>query len=1472
MPLINNMMGTSESKFQGYAKERNYFEVKLTGGNNFIPDLGINRNFIASTVILSPWAIYGRSSLTNTGIFIPSDSSGFSGTPRSGFVGQSLGSNNDFDLRWKFDEMNVPNGLGDGTCALQVGIFTSARIAAEAGGGFWLQVDSPISLVGKRRIQIKYSRDAVNADVVVFQKSESVLGDFGINSTVVGNQINGGVIQNMRIARFGNKLLAEWNTWSDNTAFSNGTDDYTSYCKSYRNSVEFFPLSGFNLNGKNPPSVFDDTVFPCSFARFSQSLLTTANAFCFHRMRLARFDSIPAICIDTTCDNKGTNVLSYSTDLIKFTTKNTNEGFSDLRISQLKISSIQKIQAPGDVFRFVRKEINTGRTTQYMFDNKLNNPKTNDLKTGIYIDEVYKFPNNQGNIYPNIYTDKVSFRIDSTYSLNMNKTGIVDNLEKFDNTDFNPSNFVSNTNVKRPTKSYFGKAILPTYMFHDGTYYIGRDAKFSFLDNILLTASGGETPQVDQYKVFERDATSMYLIETISDGTYFIMYSRIFNQYTKTLSSRVRINSDITINASNPTHSFTGTGGYLFSYRYYKPHPSIMTFQNKHVCAVSVDVDISKVLPNPSGLAFRIFLESEDHGATWFYRAKDSKNYGKAGEEFYAGQTKTIKVPNNDKYFFNFYANAGVVNAYAHRVDNFSMRPMRNTSINLLKYSGLANATDQTAFYVCAAYDPIQENINLCIGTLGGNIEVLKGPRMKKGALKGFGLVYPNEQWKSAFVSKPFADGKLGNFFCSFDKDGDMIIVASKRDDDTSFAILRTSYAKDDLNVMGRFMQTAQSPVTRIGRSLSNAYTDNNGDIILSSVSQVSGSPLQVILNLAKYGMHNNRTFELDLDEGFLYPQLPTNFGATVAFDTTTNGALITAGAAGFSSTGSAINTILRPLGSAKRGLKSEWRGFCEPLAADTTFTGNNVNLLFRCYGDAITAGGDNQLHRFQIGWFTNKVFVRDDNDPNPVYTMDEQTLDTTKLRRYMAVIERTSDNSVAGILYTENLELSNYEKIIWDKKLKWVAPFVTINGFNDACFLNIVGTRSLHMNYWFMQRNNAPIQPQRREKLRYFSELTHFRDYTNLEEFNGIPCSLDTTVKLGDGIKASWSGSDGAIGDRFNFTMNSYSRPSFLVDKEPFKSWRSVDDRTSNVIVFDATDQGFSFIRGDVAVFNNSNFRRCFVEAHTSSLLNAATTATYSKEVFFDLDVGNVFEDATNYGTSSVIPCNNKSWRPEEHVNRFVQFESCRLDGTSFRHLAFKIIDNAPNSLTIYTGPQRFDTTQGYRYVIYDPNQSANLSDCTSLFNFWRIRIPQTQIDQPATPSDETAQGSVYGEPYRELGEFDLGKITELFIDVDENIEISIQDTAREIELDNLSTVNFEFNRKRRTKRITYSTVNKELVLKIQQMFVELKGSYKTLWIFDDQKNFSNSFMLARITNEPDIEEINDGIQNISVEFEEVA
>lgn len=1464
MPLINNMIGTAESKFEGYARERNYFEAKLTGGSNFNADTNINQNFIAASSINSNWFTYGRTTLTNEGMKITYDSSSFLGV-RSGYSGQSLGLNYDFDLRWKFNEMNIPNGLGDGTFSLQVGIFTSDRINTQLGGGFWLQVDS--AALSRRRLQIKYSRGSATSDVVVYQKTETSLGEFGPVS-VPGHIITGNIIQNMRIARLGNKFLAEWNLWSDNTAFNSGSDDFTSFCKSFRNSVEFYPLSGFNLNVKNPSSLFDAPVFPNSFSRDNTGLLAISNCFAFSLMNLVRFDSVPAICVDTTCDNKSSDALSYSSDIVKFITKNPSEGFSNLRITQIKNSASQVFEANGDVLRFVRKEINTGKTTQFMFDNKLNTSKTNDLKSGIYIDTVYRFPNNEGNIYPNIYTDKNSFLTDHTYSVNINKTGIIDSVEKFDNTDFNPASFVSNSNVRRSTKTFFGKKVLPTYIFNDATNYIGRDAKFSFLDNILLTAGGGETPQLDQYKVFERDTTSMYVIETISDGTYFIMYSRIFNQYTKTLSSRIRINSDITIYAGNPTHSFAGTGGYLFSYRHYKPNPSIMTFPNKHVCAVTVNADISKVSSNPSGLGFRVFMESEDQGATWFYRAKDSKNYGKAGEEYFIGQSKTIKIKDNDKYFFNFAANAGLLRAYTHRVDNFSMRPMVNTSIDLMKYSGISNATDQTVISVCAAFDPIQENINVCVGTLGGNLEVLKGPRLRKGSLKGFNLIYPNEQWRSAFITKPFSDGRLGNFYCAIDKDGDMVIVASKRDDNTSFAILRTSYAKDDLNVMGRFMQTCQDPTTRVGRKLSNAFTENNGDIILSSVAQVDGDPTKVLLNISKYGMHTNHPFELDLDEGFIYPQLPRVFGGPQGiFDSTTNGILLAGTAPALN--GGGID--FRVLGSNNRGFKSEWRSFNEPLSSDTGYSTSNVYITFRCHGNNLTAAGNNELHRFDIGWYTGHVWVRDDGDPNPNYLMDDQLIDTTKLRRYMVVVERTSDNSAAGILFTENLELSNYEKIIWDKKLSWVAPFYTVNGGSAVSFISLPGARTIHMNYWLMQSINAPKHSQRREKLRYFSELSHYRDYTNLEEFNGIPCSLDTTVKLGDGIKMAWLGSDGATGDRFNFTMDSYSRPSFLVDKEPFKSWRSVNDQTANVVVFDATDQGFSFIRADVAVFNNANFRRCFVEGHTSSLLNAATTPSYSKEVFFDLDSGNVFEDSTNYGTSTVIPCNNKSWRPEEHKGRFVQFETCRLDGTPFRHLAFKVIENASDSLTIFTGPQRFDTTQGYRYVICDGNQSVNLSDCTSLYNFWRIRIPENQTRNAATPTDETAQGSVYGEPYRELGEFDLGKLTELLEDVDENIDISIQSDSRQTQFDNLSTVNFEFSRTRRTKSVRYSSVNRELILRIQQIFLDLKGSYKTLWIFDDQKNSPRSFMLARITNEPEIEEVNDGIQSIAIDLEEV-
>ena len=53
--------------------------------------------------------------------------------------------------------------------------------------------------------------------------------------------------------------------------------------------------------------------------------------------------------------------------------------------------------------------------------------------------------------------------------------------------------------------------------------------------------------------------------------------------------------------------------------------------------------------------------------------------------------------------------------------------------------------------------------------------------------------------------------------------------------------------------------------------------------------------------------------------------------------------------------------------------------------------------------------------------------------------------------------------------------------------------------------------------------------------------------------------------------------------------------------------------------------------------------------------------------------------------------------------------------------------------------------------------------------------------------------------------------------------------------------------------------------------MFRRVYGSKKPVWIFDDQKTSPRLFMLGRIINEPNIEEVNDGIVSLSFDVEEI-
>lgn len=1458
MGIVNKASGTLEPVFFGRASVSSGFQMKVTDRTNFM-DTNLKSNYR-----IDAFHAPGVTTVGPNTQFIGGDN-GFkaeltgadaiAGNTVSGSRGYLVG-NDDFDFRWKLGSMDIEY-LNVVTSANIIGV-TADLTLPFSSGGFYFSIEG--AGIVRRTLSVIFIRPTGFIHSI-YSITEASLGQFG-TAVDSGKNVSGNFLHSCRIARSGNMFIAEWNYYSDLVA--NPGFDSNEYIKTYKNRITYYPDNGANSNN-GAPTVFDVgvSVYPSAFCYIDPGSGTE-----LMKLRVLNFRSVPAVCIDTTNQHSSVDLLTFGGDSIQFLTDEHGEGYADVRITQLSDSSVYVARQAGDVIKFERNSIVSGRKAQYLFDNKLNTAKTNDLKNDIYIDSVYKFPKNNGSITPLIYTDIGKHRADKTYSIYVNKDGYLSNFDVVeDNTDFNSTN---NSDIKSRTKLVMGRHNPPTYMFNDSTHLLGRNAKFNFLDQVLLTATAGETPAIDQYRVFERDTTSYYIMEVVSDGTFFIVHSRIFNPYTKTLTNRVRVNSDITIYASNPTFApnvrFNATfeDYFLFTYRNYKPNPSIMTFPNKHICALTVNTATSPLGSAPAGLSYRLFFETLDQGSTWIYRAQNNRNFGKAGEQSHNGDTVTFKIPGNDNYFFNFLVNQNVAKTFFHRADNFAMRPSNGSFVDLLKFSRIA---DQTVFYVHACYDPIQENIAVALSAINGQLEIIRSPRIRKETMHAFNITTQQESWKSEYLTKPFADGMVGKTYISIDKGGDLVALVNKRNDDTSFAILRTSQNGDDLNMMGRFMQSSYKAGARLGRSLTNMFMNKNGDIVMSSAARNTTSALQIVVNIAKYGMLTNIPTELDYGEGVLAPQVLDFDTAIATFDTTTSGILLATGISRFAEISTAVGTVTKSISSTKRGFKAEWQSFVEtPDAAVNT---NSQNILFSLVGNQLTATTVESVY-FRIGWDSANVWAK--NFLTPFETFDRQPLDPRKLRRYMMCAERTTDSSAAIVLYTENLEMSNHDKIIWDKKLSFVTPIISSVTITDHVSWQIATAgRTAHVVHTAISRADQPLQPQRNGRLKYASENMIYRDVTNLSEYNGIPATSDMTSSFSDGIKINWSGQEGVNQDKWNFNFGSATKPNNLVDKEPFKFWRSVGDNTSSVVVFDATDQGYALLRANVAVFANANFRRCFVEGHTSSLLDANTVASYSREIFFDLDNGVVVYDATNYGNSSVIPCEGKSWRPNEHAGRYVQFESARLDGTAFRHIAFKVIENGPDSLTIFSGPQRFDTTNGFRYTIYDGSKSLPLNDATSFYNFWRIRIPPHQTRNAATPTDETAQGSVYREPYRELGEFDLGRLTELDTNFDDEVDISIQSDVKTTEFDNLSTVNFEFARSRRTKRVKYSNASVETLARLKTIFSDLYGSSKTLWVFEDQEKYPRAFMLARITNEPEVEEVNDQIQSVTIEFEEV-
>ena len=1500
MPIINNLLGTRECKFVGLANEKNYFELKLidytTGPmKTLISNLNMNYSRNDTSVVnnsSSGWHYFseipngtGRSYITvdGTHLNIYFDATNLLYVNYFGFTSQAIVQLNNagdiglehyesqtlypggkngrgFDIRCKIDQLDIPNNYSDHTFYFLLGLnYDQINLM-----GF--KIDSPIQ--DRRRLRIEYIRPYTDHTALLYSRTESYFGEFG-DATIINNHIVGNVLRDVRVSRAGKNYMFEWNFASDITSYNNPNF----FPKNFRHKVLYNSYNKFG-SGDNNEGTFTQANEPyISFAigfKINQNFVTYIPEDFTSLCKISRLDFLPTILIDSTSDCKIANVIDYNENTVKFIVDEINEGKYNFHLlkhgvkHEDQLSAFQYIyylQSQPDSFEFIRKDKLTPKTAQFLYNNQLNFAKTGDLKSNLYIDKIEKNENSLSNIYPNITCDKTIGKTDTTYKLIINKEGYIENLFENDSTEFNSLPLTDIYKIKN--KLVYGRNNFPTYLFYDGTYNLGRSAKFEFMDNILLVSDTTDNYIRDNIKLCERDSTSYYIIETVSDGTNFSVFTRIFNPYTKTLSPRSLVNSELLITNRSPTFTYQATDYETFNFTRLNPNPDIIVFSNKHICALTVDTN----LISAGDIAYRLFYESFDDGTTWIFK-NNSVNISKAGERNNEGQSHTFKLKDNDDYLFNIngksYLGNRVLN-FIHRKDNFAFRPQGNIG-DLLYYSKLGS---QTIRYIKCSYDMIQKNIGICIGSSEGSLEVIKSPIVNKDSVSNLDANMVHNSWRSEYISKPYSDGQLGNINCAYDKNGDLIIIASKANDDTSFTLLRTNFNKDDIDLLGRFMQVSDKSSTRIGRSITNMFSDYHGDIIMSSVSKVADN--SCLLNIAKYGLLTNETNELNLDEGFLSPQRPWLSSGTINLDSTINGLVFDpSSTAGINSSGASVSTVFKGLANSAnlKGFKAEWSSFItEPVYSDITSVATRV--LLRTYGNQLTST-DLEKHSICVGWDITSVWAYDFDLGTK---LGKSLLDPKKFRKYMCVFERTSDNSVAGILFAEDLNLSNYEKIIYKTMFQWVSPFYTDSLTGDTNTFNVSSNEVLHSSYLFISRNNTSRQFNRKNYLGSIGEGILSRSPNDYNKFNGITANEDITSNFSDGIKISWKGYTGIYNDYYTFSLKSSTDPSCIFDKEPFKYWRSVTDNTSCIIAFDSTEQSskIQFVRGDIAVFNNVNFRRCFIEGHTSSLLNSSTSATYSKEVFFDIDGGTVFVSPDSYGSKTILNCPSKNWEPSEHIGRYIQFESCRLDSTPYRHMAFKIEDNGVDSLTFNTGNKVFDTTVGFRYYMFDGNMSVKLIDNTAKLNFWRIRIPPNQINNPANIGDETAQSSVFLDGFREIGEFDIGRLTSFKQNIDEDLDISIETDVKTTEFENLSVVNYEFSKPRKYKTIRYSNGNNELMNEIKRIFIEMYGSGKTLWFFEDQKGDPRNFMLCRIMNEPNFEEVNDDIQSISIELEEV-
>lgn len=1401
-----------------------------------------------------------------------------------------------FDVRFIVGYTSLRNDVYDQNARIVFGIL-GPNFDATSNGRLYGVLDTPTA--NRRRFRIVFGRSN-NPDVVLFSQTEASLAEFGTVTASDTYYINGYVVKGVRFYRYGNNIKCEWNYWSEN---------YHSYinkfCKSYKHSITFNANAGYSNNSSW--NIFGAAqTLKCQFG--GGTLIPPGGNITTQTIEIQRVDFLPALCFDTTCAHIGADPIWTRDNKLGCLVDGKGESISDVSV-RITDNRAYTQEYKTNSFSFIRKEEPKGRTAGFLYDNKLIYANTFDVKRDIVTDEVYRL-RSRGNLLPTITTD-TQYATDHTFYIEINKTGNTELRGANDTTDLNLRGVTALSQINE--KTIFGDYNLPTYTVSDGTFTLGRDNYFRLLHNVKLTDyEVGETPIAEEVRTYERDTTSIYIIETVTKaadqaglGNEYIVYSRYFNMYDHSLSARVRINTDATVFLETKAKVF-GDGecpvivyrSPVTDYNRITPKPNLLHFKDKDIVFLNALYFLSHSVTADNSK--RLGYVSYDKGLTWILerdknllQSPDTYDYIIDTSYGTDGDVYTFKLRNNDDIFINTKSYLQEVYVYSHNKSDFNTTS--SLDVKIRPYSSKIYGTgDATCRYIHCAFDPIREEIAIINSGLNTNyIEIFKSEKVRQNSFKSFETgVLPEIiptisaqsrfKWRSEYIVNPYfisvpdpaSSMYQGRPFIAYDRNGDLLMVNSMRFDSTVFFISRTNTSKDELNVMGRFLECNDKLENRVDRFINEMWTDSQGDIILSTCAPSSSTTL--FLGIMKYGQLSNVPLQLNMDRGIFYPQNGQMSNVTSDYDSTTNGWLYTPSSTSNPCTklngdGYSLATTYDAL-SPGRGFKSEWQMFSESLFATTDNAGSRIE--FQLFG-AIVSPTERKAHFPVIGWSRTTIWAYDYVTGSPsLYLGVANFTEANRLHRYLFTATGTSDNSAHCKLYYDDLNLSSSDKIIWKKALEWTramadtVPGGTYDSINFWHGVSGALTSTIHMTYWFVSKIQSPIQPQRGRSSSIASE--NIPDTSDFYQMPGIPINTKYINKHDYGLNISWFGLDGFIADRCSFQIRSNTDPSSVVNKEPTTTWRSYNDNTTSVIFIDATNNGdYDFISANVAVFKNANFRRCFIEGANVNLANASTSALYSKEVFFDIDSGVLAMDATNYGTTTVVNQPNKNWRVGEHRGRLVQFEYSKSDGTPFRHMSYRILNNSKTGLTIQTS-KRFDSTTGIRYVIYDPSQSVRMG-FEQRYKCWRVRIPPNQCANPATIGDETAQGRIWLEPYREIGEFDMGYLTKPNIDIDRDFTIDVETNIKNIEFENNSSVSFEYARSKKIFRVKYTNGTNDSMNKIVQMFNYLYGSGKTLWFFEDQENMPRNFYLCRIVNQPQINKTSNDIYDVQIELEEI-